>query len=450
MNKRGSTTFYVGLIVFIVAFVAAVGTLNVGTGSGMPGITARAGYEEPSAQPVVALTGYVVREELEAAKRIKLPQTPDADEVQIAKEESLPEKTVRVLITPFDSATAEDIKRQVMMRHLFGEQFTADVTEEQIPTLKRLGDVEFIPLYEIAARKGGRESAVRTLFPSDQTPWNMEMIYQDPSLTNTLGGSGVTVAVLDTGMYQHFDLKNRMKQCKDFTKGPTIKNSCSDGNGHGTHVAGVIAADAGTDRKGIYGVAPEVNLFAYRVCDNNGFCWTDDIAVAIRYAADQGANIISMSISGDTESNLIKDAVSYATGKGVLVVAAAGNDGPDYGSIDWPAANPQVVAVGAIDSNKIIASFSSRGVNDGDYIVEEREIEFGMPGVSIESTWPNNEYRKLSGTSMATPHLSGLAAKLWTGNAETTRNHLQGIARRHDLDQPGDDPATGYGLAVVE
>src|SRR3989338_4845936 len=135
---------------------------------------------------------------------------------------------------------------------------------------------------------------------------------------------------------------------------------------------------------------------AVKVCGNSG-CWSDDIARAIRYAADNGANIISMSLGGDSEGSLEKDAIAYALGKGVLVVAAAGNDGPADGSIDYPGANPDVVAVGAIDFSEAVASWSSRGINDGDYVVEAREVELAAPGVAVESAWNDGTYRTISG-----------------------------------------------------
>ncbi|MCK5562835.1 S8 family peptidase, partial [Candidatus Bathyarchaeota archaeon] len=325
------------------------------------------------------------------------------------------------------------------VQHEFSNGFTTEVTPGQLRMLRNIPGIELeaVPLYHITGKptcnnnnvcepelgenpscsdcKNGEEEPSpeeRTCEPSTQTPYGIVMV------NGGSGGAGATVAVLDTGVKKdHMDIVNRVKQCKDFTKGPRIKNGCDDTHGHGTHVSGTVLADGGSDGLGIFGVAPEADLFAYKVCGNDGYCWADDIATAIRYAAERKANIISMSLSGDTESSLIRDAIDYATNKGVLVIAAAGNDGPADGSIDYPAANVKVVAVGAIDSSENVAGFSSRGVNDGDYIIEEREVEFGAPGVSVESTFINGCYVYGSGTSMATPHVAGLAAKLWQENA---------------------------------
>ncbi len=290
--------------------------------------------------------------------------------------------------------------------------------------------------------------------PSSQIPWGIKDIYNnDPALTKTSGGAGVNVAVLDTGITgTHPDLKSRITQCKDFTSPkPVVNNQCDDKNGHGTHVSGIIAADGGADGLGIYGVAPEVNLFAYKVCGANGSCWADDIATAIKTAADNGANVINMSLGSDTPNSMITDAVSYAVGKHVLIVAAAGNDGPYQGSIDYPAADPNVISVGAFDPDLKIPDWSSRGINSTDkpYVVEEKDIEYAAPGLGIESTWKDGSYMVLSGTSMATPHVAGLAAKLWQRNdpsPDTATRLLLQTNYSHDLAPVGDDDASGFGF----
>ena len=249
--------------------------------------------------------------------------------------------------------------------------------------------------------------------------------------------------------------------CVDATK-RRIKDGCIDVVGHGTHVAGIIAANGGSDGLGIYGIAPEVNLFAIKVCGTFG-CWTDDVAAGIYYATDNGANIISMSLGGSSESDLIKGAIEYAISKDVLVIASAGNSGPEEDTIGYPAANINVVAVAAFNSLNGIADFSSRGMNNDDWIIEAREIEFTAPGVAVESTWNNGCYNTISGTSMAAPHITGIAARDWKftydGNyknsAEATRAYLQGLARTYtekvnDYGLDGDDVEAGFGLPIAK
>ncbi len=366
------------------------------------------------------------------------------------------------------------LKMMYGVQHNFDKGFTTDLTKGQLKILEKFGvEVEEVELYHILRKpvcgdgtiEGGEKcgepglpecptgyicenckcveetaSPERSCYPKERTPWGITKV------NGGSGGAGINVAVLDTGVYKdHLDLN--VKLCKDATK-RGIRKGCADSNGHGTHVAGTIAANGGSDGKGIFGVAPEANLWMVKVCGPTG-CWTDDIAEAIRYVTDQGAHIISMSLGGDSQSSLIRDAINYATENGVLVIAAAGNDGPLDGSIDYPGANAKVVAVGAIDSIENVASWSSRGINDGDYVVEEKEVEFGAPGVSVLSTYNNGCYVLMSGTSMATPHLAGVAAKEWKGNSIDTRTHLQDLARLHDLHTEGDDTATGFGLPIA-
>jgi len=342
------------------------------------------------------------------------------------------------------------LKRQLGVKHEFPGAFSTALTEAQARGLKSAGvPVEPVQLYRLTPKPGG-ESGGKVCYPDNQVPWGIATDYGNTGVVN--GGSGVKVAVLDSGVYiGHPDLARRVAvravDCVDATGPKGIKSgSCSDKDGHGTHVAGTILADGGPNGLGIFGVAPGANLMAVKVC-GGAYCWGDDIAAGIRYAVANGANIISMSLGGDAPDSQVLSAIDEAVAADVLVVAAAGNDGPDAGSIDYPGAYWKVVAVGAIDFYLNVPEWSSRGVNDGDCAVEEREVEFGSPGVSVESTYKNGCYAYMSGTSMATPHVSGLAAKLWAGSAAGTRTALKAAAR--DVWVSGDDSATGFGLPTL-
>ncbi len=351
-------------------------------------------------------------------------------------------------------------KSTLGVRNTFDDGFTTDLSDWQLRLTKIAGlkvypvkKLSILPTSgEVVVPEGKSAKPIPRPTPSEQVPWGIKILYGNPLLTKSSGGAGVVVAVLDTGVFKdHPDLKSRIHDCKDFTQSkPIVDGKCEDRNGHGTHVAGIIAADGGADGLGIYGVAPDASLFAYKVCSANGSCWSDDIAVALRTAADNGANIVNLSLGSDTLSSLIADAINYATDKGVLVVAAAGNDGPYLESIDYPAALVPVVGVGALDATSNIADWSSRGVNSTDtaYLKEEKDIEFAVPGVNIESTWKDGAYVILSGTSMAAPHIVGFAAKLWQKDApkpaEATRELLHTLS--HDILPAGDDDASGWGL----
>jgi subtilisin len=342
---------------------------------------------------------------------------------------------------------------QLRLTRIFGIEVEKVQKLHILPSLSNDEDKNDIVAKPEIPQRGKSSKNIRPL-PADQLPWGVRAIYGDNLPISRSGGEGVNIAVLDTGVDKnHIDLSGRVILCKDFSnrKQPIIDGVCDDKNGHGTHVAGIVAADSGSDGKGIFGIAPGVNLYAYRVCGNNGSCWADDVANAIIDATDNGTNIINLSIGGDTKSSLISDAVSYASNLNVLVVGAAGNDGPYLDSIDYPAANASVVAVGAIDTSFDIPEWSSRGMNSSTkpYVVEEKDIEFASPGVNIESTWKDGGYVILSGTSMATPHISGLSALLWQKNADEPANATREVLHKfsNDILPFGDDDSSGWGFS---
>jgi len=290
--------------------------------------------------------------------------------------------------------------------------------------------------------------------PDYQITWGLKKIYNNEGLDfDTVlasnGGAGVNIAVLDTGVFKdHPDLINKVLLCKDFMSGKRPKNTCVDGHGHGTHVSGSILADGGSDKLGILGVAPGANLFAFKVCTDNGACFGDSISAAIKEAERSGANIISMSFGGSTLKTVEKNAIDNALNKrnNLLFVAAAGNSGPSSNTIKYPAAYHKVVAVAAVDSSLNVASFSSRGIDDVWENEKDRLVDVSGPGVAVESTWNDGGYATKSGTSMATPHISGLAANVWSlsnGDASTVRTWLQ----NNSDDSPSDyNRASGFGF----
>ncbi|WP_246943959.1 S8 family peptidase [Bacillus pinisoli] len=384
------------------------------------------------------------------------------------------QEKVRVLISSKNEAVKKNVKADYGVRWDFKEKgFTTEVTEKQYIALQKNKNlkVELVEQLTLGA-KPGTATGTRTVVPNDQTPWGIEAIYENPTIQTTTGGSGVKVAVLDTGTINHVDLTNNLEQCKDFTqrKSSLVYNYCNDGNGHGTHVAGTVLADGGSDGQGVYGVAPEAKLWAYKVLSDRGSGYSDDIAAAITHAADQSVAlgvdvIISMSLGSSSKSSLIADAVTYAYNKGVLVIAAAGNSGPNANTIGYPGALVDAVAVAALEDVQEngtyrVADFSSRGNpdTDGDYVIVERDVEVSAPGRAIESTWYDGGYNTISGTSMATPHVSGLAAKIWALNPNLTasqlRTELQTRAKANDIlggsgAAAGDDYASGFGFPTV-
>ncbi|WP_421384780.1 S8 family peptidase [Bacillus salacetis] len=213
----------------------------------------------------------------------------------------------------------------------------------------------------------------------------------------TRGSSGQEIAVLDTGVdYNHPDLDGKTLRGYDFVDNDYYP---MDLNGHGTHVAGTAAAET-NNGTGIAGMAPNTKILAVRVLDANGSGSLADIADGIRYAADAGAEVINLSLGCDCSTTTLKNAVDYAWNKGSVVVAAAGNDG--VSTTFEPASYANVIAVGAVDSRDRKASFSNYG----------SWVDVTAPGVDIAANVPNNGYAYMSGTSMASPHVAGLAGLL--------------------------------------
>ncbi|MBF2052080.1 MAG: peptidase S8 [Candidatus Sericytochromatia bacterium] len=262
-----------------------------------------------------------------------------------------------------------------------------------------------------------------------------------------VGQSGITVAVLDTGVdYDHPDLAGKVLKGPDYID----KNyDPKDLHGHGTHVAGVISAQL-SNQEGISGMAPQVQILAIRVLDARGSGSLFNIAKGIAYAANQGAQVINLSLGSPPGGSIMRTMAnflaSYTEKKGALIIAAAGNSA---GAIGYPAAASRFMAVGAVNEQKYLATFSNRGP----------ELDVVAPGVNILSTYPTYEvttnalglsqnYASLNGTSMATPMVSALAAMLWSQNPYLTpaevRERIENTAT--DLGPIGRDDMFGQGL----
>lgn len=225
-----------------------------------------------------------------------------------------------------------------------------------------------------------------------------------------IDGTGINVSVLDTGIYAaHPDIAGRIIKGYDFVNND---NDPADDDGHGTHVAGTVGGNGagGTTT----GVAPNVSLLIAKVCNSGGWCFNSDIVDAIQWSVENGADIISMSLGDTARSNTIHLAINNAINMEVVVIAAAGNDGPNPGTINYPGGEKNVIAVGAVDGSDVIAYFSSRGpiTVDGEVLTKP---DVSAPGVNINSlAYTSSGYSGYtwSGTSMATPHVSGAAALL--------------------------------------
>lgn len=223
--------------------------------------------------------------------------------------------------------------------------------------------------------------------------WNIRKIRAD-QVWQVASGKGVRVGILDTGIDPyHPDLNGNILGGFD-----TIQyKSWGDNNGHGTHVAGIVAAIR-NNGIGVAGTAPVAGLYAVRVLNTAGYGYTSDIIEGIDWCISRGCQVINMSLGSYSYNQSFQDAINRAYGAGIVAVAAAGNDGTS--SPLYPAAYSHVISVSATDKNDNIPSWS----NYGSY------IDFAAPGVSIYSTYKKRSYATMSGTSMASPHVAGIAA----------------------------------------
>lgn len=278
--------------------------------------------------------------------------------------------------------------------------------------------------------------AEAVLTPSDPhfgTQWGMVKIQAPEAWNITQGSSAIKIAILDTGIDQnHEDLAAKIVANKNFT----TSRSVDDKYGHGTHVAGIAAAIT-NNGKGVAGVGFTSSLMNGKVLGDTGSGYYSWIANGVIWAADNGAKVINMSLGGGSSSSTLENAVDYAWNKGVVLVAAAGNSNTD--TFFYPAAYGNCTAVAATDQNDAKASFSNYGA----------WVDIAAPGVSIYSTMPNHKnrigilnYGSLSGTSMAAPHVAGVAALVFAAKTGWTNGEVRTRV------EASVDPTTGFSTTI--
>ncbi|MBC7263325.1 MAG: S8 family serine peptidase [Chloroflexi bacterium] len=273
--------------------------------------------------------------------------------------------------------------------------------------------------------------------------WNMSIVNAPAAWDVITGSETVIIAFLDTGLdLDHEDLQAKIWRNPSEIPGngldddgngkvddvngwhfyhkrvgfdyvPAEDGNVQDDNGHGSHVAGIAAADT-NNGLGVAGMCWGCRILPVKVLDSNGEGWYSDIIAGLLYAVEQGARVVNLSLGGSDQSQALQDAITHAHDAGALLVAAAGNDG---GPVLYPAACQHVLAVAATDQSDQRASYSNHGP----------QVDIAAPGGPIYSTWWRGNYFVKSGTSMAAPHVSGAAALLWSLNSRYTNVEVADI-----------------------
>jgi len=374
----------------------------------------------------------------------KLGLVNPTDEEQLSPEKGgPPDGLVKVLIGfkekpgPAQQAMVKGVGGQIKYTYHIVDAIAASIPEKAIVALRNNPNVTHVEL----------DIKVYALDIELDNSWGVKRIGAGFVHEDYNKGAGVKVAIIDSGVdYTHEDLDANFDLNLlgyDFVNDD---DDPMDDDGHGTHVAGTVAAE--DNDIGVVGVAPEAELYALKVLDETGRGYVSDVITAIQWATNppetyDSMDIINMSLGGGENLDL-KKACQAAYDAGLLLVAAAGNSGnpPGIGdNIIYPAAYDSVIAVAATDQNDKRAKWSSTGP----------DLELSAPGVAINSTLLGGGYGEGSGTSMASPHVAGTAALVWAVNGwsnETVRTQLKDTA--YDLGEVEWDSKYGYGLVDAD
>ena len=271
---------------------------------------------------------------------------------------------------------------------------------------------------------------------AQNTPYGYNMV--QANLFSQNDTQARTVCVIDTGYnLGHPDLPDQNDGVSGTANNSRVGNWYDDGNGHGTHVAGTIAALNNND--GIVGVYPGVDLHIVKIFDDNGnWTFASDLIEGINQCQSAGADVVNMSLGGGSSSTAERNAMDQFNDAGILLVAAAGNDGNS--TLSYPASYDAVMSVAAVDSSENHASYSQYN----------NQVEIAGPGSAVYSTYPTNTYATLSGTSMATPHVAGAAALVWSVFPQCSNDQLRAALNATAKDRGASGRDNFYGHGIVQ
>ncbi|OCQ21408.1 hypothetical protein A7985_12390 [Pseudoalteromonas luteoviolacea] len=324
---------------------------------------------------------------------------------------------------------ASDLNSQVIRALPKQNAFAANLSASQYHALLKSPNTAYI------------EVDPKRYLAGETTPYGIDMV--QAKLLSDAQASNVKVCVMDTGYTpEHPDLPQNGVTGDDGHGEYDTGDWFHDGHGHGTHVAGTIAA-LGGNGLGVVGVNPSgtLGLHIVKVFDDKGE-WTygSEIAYAVAQCADAGADIINMSLGGTSFSAVENDVFNETYAEGILHVAAAGNNGSSMEH--FPASYDNVISVAAVDKESNRASFSQY----------HGQVELAAPGVDVNSTLPDNRYAAWSGTSMATPHVTGVVALVWSNHRGCSNEHIRNalVLSAQDRGTQGRDQYYGYGIVQAK
>lgn len=287
------------------------------------------------------------------------------------------------------------------------------------------GDVHLIqPIFESPAMS--QTQAKNFTWLQTYRNWGIKSLGLD-TIKAKFNGQGIKVCICDTGEPTHPMLKSKIAASANFTSDA----SAIDGNGHSTHVGGIINE-----------IVPEAELYFAKVLADNGSGSNSGVANGVRWCKEKGAHIVNMSLGGSAPSSTLKRAIEEAVKDSIIVIAAAGNNGQSEteNRMGYPARYDETIAVGSINRDLLVSWFSSSG-DEGDIVA---------PGEKILSTWLNEEFIVLSGTSMATPYIAGMTALLLEAKNDRSEIEVKLERSAFDIAPTGYDRNSFHGIATTK
>jgi subtilisin family serine protease len=355
---------------------------------------------------------------------------------------SAQEAKIRYLISfknEIDYNLIYELEGKVLKEYQDDHMMIVEISEEIVSKLQQYPQIDFFePDLKINVTPGlnaiikSNDTDFLRLHSVQEIPWGIQRINAIEAQKRGSTGKNIKIGIIDSGIdYTHDDLLvaggiNIIDNNSDFI----------DDYGHGTQIAGIIGAQ--NNSLGVLGVAPDSSLFAIKVLDSKGDGFISDVISGIQWSIENDINIVNLSFQTKEDSKALKKIIKKAHKEGILLIASAGNNGFNEGNtIEYPAAYPEVIAVGAINSRDERTFYSGRG----------EKLELMAPGASIYSTTLNNNYALTLGTSMAAAHVTGVAAQIMEKNQELDNQEVQSIL---DKTATAMGEKTHYGHGLVD